>query len=79
MADQRIEVRPALGFEYGGNGATVGGICAEAVDGFRRKRDELAGQDMTRRRVNGCRRRLLDEMLRHWRVVLVCRVMQKRQ
>src|SRR6185312_14774485 len=45
VADQRIELRPALGFEYPGDRALAGGVGAEAVDRLGREGDELAGPD----------------------------------
>ena len=43
VANQRIGARPALGYEDFRNGGGVGGISAEAIDGFGRKRDQTAG------------------------------------
>ena len=43
MGDQRIECRPALGLVEARDGAAVGGVGAEAVDGLGRKGDEPAG------------------------------------
>ncbi len=42
VADERIEVRPTLRVEYGGDGAGVAGVRAEAVDSLSGERDELA-------------------------------------
>ena len=42
MADQRIELRPALGLEDGGDGALVGGVAAQAIDGLGREGDQPA-------------------------------------
>ena len=42
MRDQRIERRPALGGIKPRDGGAVGGVGAEAVDGFGRKRDQAA-------------------------------------
>ena len=40
MHDQGIEPGPALGFENVGDGAIIGGIGAEPVNGFGGKGDE---------------------------------------
>ena len=40
--DQRVRRRPALQFEYLPDGIRILRIGAEPVDGFRRKRDDLA-------------------------------------
>ncbi len=41
--DHRMRRRPVLGAEDLAHGVGVVGVRAEAVDGFRRKRDQLAG------------------------------------
>ena len=43
VGDQRVEVGAALGVEDAGDGVVVGGVCAEAVDGFGAEGDEAAG------------------------------------
>ena len=43
--DQRVEAGPVFGREDLGNGIAVQSICAEAVNRFCRKRDDLAGSD----------------------------------
>ena len=43
MDDQRVEAWPALGRENLGDGALVGRIAAEPIDGLGRKGDEPAG------------------------------------
>jgi len=43
MRDERIETRAALGFEQARDGGRVARVGGEAVDGFRRQDDELAG------------------------------------
>ena len=64
MRDQRIERRPALGGIEPRDGGAVGGVGAEAVDGFGRKRDQAAVGEAdaprrrwrrNRRRAGGCR------------------------
>ena len=48
VADQRIELRPSLGFEDGGDGAFVGGVAAQAVDGLGREGDQPALENEAR-------------------------------
>lgn len=43
VGDQRVELRPPLGSEDGGNRIVVGGVAAKTVDGFGRERDQLPG------------------------------------
>lgn len=43
VGDQRIESRPALGFEYGGDRNGVAGVGGKAIDGFGRQDDQTAG------------------------------------
>ena len=43
MGDQRIEARPALGFEDGGDGGGVPRVGGQTIDGFGRQDDEPAG------------------------------------
>ena len=55
VQDQRVEGRAVLGGEDAGDGAVVGRVGAEAVDGFGREGDEAAGRAGRRRR-GRCRR-----------------------
>ncbi len=48
VADQRVEVRPALGGEHGGDGAVGGGVRPQAVDRLGREGDQLTGQQQGR-------------------------------
>ena len=48
MGDQRIEARPALGLEDARDGAAVGGVAGQAVDGLGRDRHDLARLDQRR-------------------------------
>jgi hypothetical protein len=48
VADQRVEMRAALGGEDGGDGAAVGGVGAQAIDGFGAEGDEAAGAEQRR-------------------------------
>ena len=45
MYDERVEARPALRLEYRGDGAVVGRVGCESVNGLGREGDELAGAD----------------------------------
>ena len=49
MDDQRVEFGASLGREHAGDGAVVGRIGAEAVDGFGREGDEAAAPENTGR------------------------------
>ena len=49
MHDQRIETRPVLGGEYFRDSGWVGGVRAQAIDGFGWKGDKSAiGQQRSR-------------------------------
>ena len=48
VADQRVELRPSLGLEDGGDGAFVGGVAAQAVDGLGREGDQPALENEAR-------------------------------
>ena len=45
MGDQRVEARPALGLEDGGDGGGIAGVGGEAVDRLGRQDDEAAGPE----------------------------------
>ena len=60
VADQRIELRPALGLEDRRDRALVGGVAAQAVDRLGREGDELALAQQPRRLGDRLRRRLGD-------------------
>ena len=45
MHDERVEARPALRLEHRGDGAVVGRVGTQAVNGLGREGDELAGAD----------------------------------
>lgn len=45
VADQRIEPRPVLRREHGSDGALVGGIGAQAVNGFGAEGDQPAAAE----------------------------------
>ena len=40
MADQRVELGPALGGEDGGHGQGINGRTRQTIDGFRRYQDQ---------------------------------------
>ncbi len=60
MHDQRIESRPALGFENRRHGAVAGGVGAEPVNRLGRERDQPARAQDSRGLGIGCRVGLAD-------------------
>ena len=49
MGDQRVEARPALGFEDARHADAVGGVAGQPVDGFRRDGDDIAALEQRQR------------------------------
>jgi len=54
VADQRVELRPALGLVNTGDGSGIGGVGGKAIDGFRRQRDGPAVRKLGHGCLQGC-------------------------